>query len=338
VGALTVDRPSVTFIVTCHNYGRYLRQALDSLVNQTLSDLEILVIDDASTDETPHVLEEYRGLPQVRIVSHSTNQGNIASYNAGLRLARGRYVGILSADDYALRADAAARQTAMFEADPRVGLVYSAHTVFDSVGVIRHVVPWSTDGRHPGLQEFRRLMWGNYILHSGALLRREVVDELGPYDPRLSHSGDWDMWLRAAARHDVGYIAEPLYAYRLHQTNMFHRGLPPWRETDQVLLTIERAFASLPGDAPRDLLGARPAVERHGLLQTPWFDLGNGRRKRTAQGLAYAVCRRPATMASGEFWRFLPRVILMSALGRAGYRRLAGRVDRWRGRTAPGVA
>ena len=318
------SRPRVSFVVTSYNYGRYVRQALDSLLNQTLRALEVIVVDDASTDDTPLIIEEYRSEPRVRIVKHAVNIGHIASYNQGLALATGHFIGILSADDFLLRQDAVARQVEMFESDSAVGLVYSAHSIFEDGVLVRHVVPWPNDGVRSGLDEFRSLIWGNYILHSGTLLRSEVARSIGLYDARLPHAGDWDLWLRAAARCAVAYIAEPLYGYRLHHSNMFHNALPPSRETDQVLVTIDRAFAALARDAPQDIRAIRPAVERHGLLQTPWFDLYNGRRKRTWQGLAYAVRKQPALATSGEFWRFMPRLLIMTVGGRWPYRRLVG--------------
>jgi glycosyltransferase involved in cell wall biosynthesis len=338
-GALSQAAPRVTLVVTCYNYGRFLGQALDSVLAQTLRDWEAIVIDDASTDDTGAVVERYRHDPRLRIVRHERRIGNIRSYNEGLEAARGRYVAILSADDYLLRTDGLERQVAAFESDPDVGLVYSAHTIVQEGSPLRQVVPWPNDAVRPGLEEFRKLMWGNYVLHSGAMLRRAVERELGPYETGLTHTGDWDMWLRAAARHPVGYIAEPLYAYRIHGSNMFHRGLPPWRETDQVVTTVDRAFAYLPPDAPADILRARSAVRSHALLQTPWWDLHHGRRGRTWQGFLYALRRRPAVVASGELWRFLPRLLLMTAVGREPYRRATGWVERARRRPgAPAVS
>ena len=325
-----MSRPRVTFVVTCCNYGRFLAQALDSLVAQTLTDWEAIVIDEASTDETQEVLARYVDDGRIRVVTHVQRAGNIRSYNEGLDQAAGRYVGILSADDYLLRDDALERQVAVFESDPRVGLVYSAHSIVQDGSPVRDVVPWPFSAVRPGVEEFRKLMWGNYVLHSGALLRREVERELGPYDLALTHTGDWDMWLRAAARHPVGYVAEPLYAYRIHGTNMFHRGMPPWRETDQVVAAVERAFAHLPPGAPPDIWAARGGVRSHALLQTPWWDLHHGRRGRTWQGFLYALRRRPAVLASAELWRFAPRMLLMTAVGREPYRAATGWLERRR--------
>jgi glycosyltransferase involved in cell wall biosynthesis len=318
--------PAVSMIVTSYNYGRYLPEALDSLLSQSLRDLEAIVIDDASTDDTAEVLKRYSADPRVRIIIHRVNSGNIASYNEGLALARGRYVGILSADDFLISPDALERQVRVFESDPRIGMVYSAHRVLQDGVIVKTVSPWPQDQIQDGLVEFSALMWGNYILHSGTLLSADLARELGPYDQRLRHTGDWDMWMRACARRDVGYIAQPLYAYRLHASNMFHSSITPAEQTAQVVTTIERAFASLPGHAMNRLISRRRSVLRHGYVQTSWFDLYNGRRRRAAAGFAHAVARRPDILVHAEAWRFLARYGVLMAIGRDRYRRL----QRWR--------
>jgi hypothetical protein len=308
-------QPQVSFLVPCYNYGRFLGQAIDSLLSQTLGDLEIIVIDDASTDETAGVLAAYAAEPRVRSLRHAHNRGHIRSYNEGLALAKGRYVGILSADDFCLRTDAVERQVALFEQHPHVGMVYSAHVMLAADGAVIPVRPFAQGGVRSGLAEFRALMWGNYVLHSGTLLRHEVQAALGPYDPTLPQSGDWDLWLRAAAAYDVGYVAEPLYAYRQHPTNMQHAGLAPAAQADQNWRTLNKAFAALPAEAPREVWQARPAALKHALLQTAWFDLYNRRHRRAWQGARYALRRSPAVAASPELWRFLARLSLLTMLG-----------------------
>jgi glycosyltransferase involved in cell wall biosynthesis len=315
-------KTQVTLLVPAYNYGRFIAQTLDSLLSQTLRDLELIVIDDASRDETPDIVLRYASDPRIRVVRHEQNQGHINSYNEGLAMARGQYVGIVSADDYCLRPDALERQVALFTENPRVGMVYSAHVMHDPDGRLTRVGHGAADAVRSGFDEFRSLMWGNYILHSGALLRRDVQSALGPYDPNLPQSGDWDLWLRAAAGYDVGYIAEPLYAYRLHRSNMQSKGIPPARQAEQNVRTLEKAFAALPPDAPADLWQMRAAAVRHALLQTAWFDLRNGRARRGWQAVLYALGQEPTLLASGELWRYLARLGALTCLGRAAYARL----------------
>lgn len=316
------SRPQVSVIVPCYNYGRYVGQAIDSLLSQSLRDIEIIVIDDASTDETAGVLAAYASNPKVRILHHVRNQGHTATFNEGIAAARGEFLALLSADDYCLSADALARQVSLLRDHPRAALAYSAHVLVRGGTVINEVFQGSHDEVRDGLDEFRTLIWGNYIPHSGTLIRRNVQLELGPYDARLPHAGDWDMWLRAAARWDIGYIATPLYAYRMHEANMHHASMSPSFRAEQALLTLARAFESLPPDARADILAARSAAERHALFQAPWFDLFNGRRRRAWQGIGYALRRRPGAVKSWELWTLLLRLLLMSAVGGHRYRRV----------------
>jgi glycosyltransferase involved in cell wall biosynthesis len=318
---IAADNPRVSIICASYNYGQYVAQAVDSLLCQDFDSLEVIVIDDASTDETRSVLARYSGNPRVGLVCHEANQGHIRTYNEGLALARGQFVGLLSADDYCCSRHAVSRVVSMFDDHPSVGMVYSGHSVVRDDQILKLVQPWPGDRVVEGFEEFRRLMWGNYILHSGTLLRRKVQDELGFYDERLTQSGDWDLWLRAAASHDVGYIAEPLFAYRMHGANMQKKGILPSAQADQNVLALERAFRALPPNAPPDILAAEDVARRHALLQTVYFDLFNGNLKRAMMGIQYAVRRNPKSCLSGELPRLMLRLAFSAFLGNARYRR-----------------
>jgi glycosyltransferase involved in cell wall biosynthesis len=286
----------------------------------------VIVIDDASCDHSVLVLQRYASDPRVHIVQHATNRGHIESYNEGLALARGAYIGIVSADDYCLWPDALERQVAVFERFANIGMVYSAHCMLDPDGRMTTVAPMAEDCVRDGLDEFRSLLWGNYILHSGTLLRRDIQQSLGPYDPTLPQSGDWDLWLRAATLARVGYVAEPLWVYRLHRANMQSKGIPPAQQADQNVRTLDKAFASLPPDAPLDILKMRARARQHALLQTAWFDLRNGRRSRAWAGARHALRREPAIVANPELHRFLARLFLRTCIGHARYEVLLDRL------------
>lgn len=328
--------PIITFVVPCYNYGCFVSQAIDSVLTQTLQDVEIIVIDDCSTDHTPEVLSAYAQDDRVRVIRHPENQGHIRTYNEGLALAKGRYVGLLSADDYCLKPYALARQAAIFEAYPHVGLVYSAHLLVPTDGPPAEIKPWPEDYVHAGLDEFRQLMWANYVPASGTLVRREVQHELGPYDARLPHAGDWDMWLRAFARHDVGYIAEPLYGYRLHERNMSHKRISPSRATEDVLLTMDKAFAALPRDARAEMRALRRQAMHHALFRTAWLDLYHGHRSRTWQSVVYALRRHPLLALGKELPILLPQLLLMTVLGKEALWRVMARIKRLLGAAPTG--
>lgn len=311
-------RPQASFVVASHNYGRFVAQAVDSLLSQSCESLEVIVIDDGSIDDTQEVLARYAVEPRVRVICHQQRQGHIRTYNEGLAIAEGRFVGLLSADDYCLDLGAVERQIRVFEEHPSVGMVYSAFVLAKGGGTMMKTIPWPEDYVRSGIEEFRNLMWSNYIPASGTLVRREVQAELGGYEPLLPHCADWDMWLRAAARHDVGYIAEPMYAYRVHDSNMSHATVPPAQAADELVLALERGFDALPTVFPDDIGRARAGALRHALLQTVWVDYWHARRARSWQGLVHALRRRPSMLGHREFWSLVPRLLMMTALGRAG--------------------
>ncbi|MGO4433768.1 glycosyltransferase family 2 protein, partial [Paenarthrobacter sp. RAF9] len=116
--------PTVSVVVPCYNYGHYLPQAVGSALAQEGVDVEVIVVDDASTDGSAAVAWRLASSdPRISVVHHATNQGHIATYNDGLARAGGRYVTLLSADDL-LAPGALARAAALMEANPRVGMVY----------------------------------------------------------------------------------------------------------------------------------------------------------------------------------------------------------------------
>jgi glycosyltransferase involved in cell wall biosynthesis len=319
--------PRVSVIVTCYNYGRFVAEAVDSLLGQTFQDLEVIVVDDASPDNSRAVLlERYADHPRVRLVLHDQNQGHIRSYNEGLGLARGEFMGVLAADDFCLRSDAVARQVAVFDAHPRIGFVYSAYAMVDvSSKPFRSFQPFEHDYVRDGFDEFRSLMFANYVPHSGTLVRRACHEGIGWYDTALPHAGDWDLWLRVASRYDVGYIAEQLFAYRVHGTNMSIARYSPAHANGEVLLTIEKAFASLPSDTPPDIVAQRRNAIHHALLKTTWGDRSLGRIRRAWEGLLDAAKRDPSLLQTKLFYAALVRLTVLTVVGHQRYERLVNR-------------
>jgi glycosyltransferase involved in cell wall biosynthesis len=215
-------RPSVTVVIPCYNYGHYLPIAVGSALSQDGVDVEAIVIDDASPDGSADVVCKLAAADdRIRPILHSSNRGHIATYNEGLRQARGDYVVLLSADD-ALTPGALARATALLEANPSVGLVYGHPVVFDEV--LPHVSPevrnWTIWSGREWLE--RRCRTGrNCIMNPEAVLRTSVQHAIGGYDPNLPHSGDLEMWMRAATVSDVGRVNGPAQGfYRIHVNSM----------------------------------------------------------------------------------------------------------------------
>jgi glycosyltransferase involved in cell wall biosynthesis len=327
--------PRVSFVVPTYNYVRFVPHAVESLLAQSFRALEVIVIDDASTDGTDETLAAFAGDPRVRLVRHAVNQGHIRTYNEGIGMARGDFVGLLSADDLCLDREAVARQVAVFDADPEVGLVYPAQAYVDDAGRLLGVAaPWDEDHVWDGLDEFGHLVFTNYVPASGPLVRRTCHDALGRYDERLPHAGDWDLWLRICSRYRVGYLAEPLYGYRMHGVNMHHHTVTPRQATGEHVLTVDRAFAAMPSGAPRAVRRLRrPALRQVALSVIDW-EKGHGRTGRAWRLALHGLRRSPDLLLARQFYAVLAKLALVTGLGRGRAVRLASFLGRRVGHVA----
>lgn len=217
-------RPSVSIVVPCYKYGHYLPYCVASLLEQPGVEVDVLIVDDASPDDSGEVAEQLADRhDNVELLRHTTNRGHIQTYNDGLARARGDYVVLLSADDL-LTPGALERSTSLMEAFPSVGLVYghlleltgeelpSARTTASS---------WSVwDG--PEWIRTMCLSSKSNVTSPEVVMRTSVHREIGLYRSDLPHSGDMEMWMRAAAVADVGRVngADQAY-YRVHPDSMF---------------------------------------------------------------------------------------------------------------------
>jgi glycosyltransferase involved in cell wall biosynthesis len=215
-------RPAVTVVIPCYNYGHYLPIAVGSVLEQPGVDVRVIVIDDASSDGSSAVARELASADdRVRAIVHETNRGHIATYNEGLRQAETAYVALLSADD-ALPAGSLARATALLEANPSVGLVYGHPITFtdDLPPTSTSVRSWTVWSGEEWIE--RRCRTGrNCIVNPEVLMRTSVQHAIGGYDPELPHSGDFEMWLRAASVSDIGRVNGSTQGlYRIHASSM----------------------------------------------------------------------------------------------------------------------
>ncbi|MFD2080547.1 Glycosyl transferase family 2 [Actinopolymorpha cephalotaxi] len=217
---------SVTVIIPCHNYGRFLAESVRSSLDQDEIDVHALIIDDASTDDTPRIARKLAaGDSRVSYVRHDHNHGHIATYNEGLDLADTEYTVLGSADDLLARG-ALRRAVTIMEAEPAVGFVYGVARPF--VGPPPQQVdadaPYSYI-THAGQEWFASayLLGRNIPSAPSVVVRSSLQKQLEGYNPDLPHSGDLERWLRLALHGDVATVLGVDQAfYRLHDTNM-HR-------------------------------------------------------------------------------------------------------------------
>jgi glycosyltransferase involved in cell wall biosynthesis len=327
-------RPLVSVVIPCYNYARYLPEAVASVMTQTGVDLDVIILDDASTDGSPETAKALAaGDERIRLVLHSQNQGHIASYNDGLSRVQGEYVVLLSADDL-LAPGSLARSTALMEAHAEVGLVYGYAQEFqDKVTPIADIRPsWSV---WTG-EEWTRIMsrrGSNIIVNPEAVLRRSIMERLGGYRPDMPHSADMELWLRAADIGSVGRINGSVQAfYRVHGMNMHLMDFGGGLADIQARRHVFEFHASVPGTAlnrqPELLRTARHALAVEAVRAANQALDKGGVTASVARDLVEFAVATDATVTGSALWR----AYRTRERGRMSvYQRwLSGKVDNWR--------
>jgi len=194
--------------MSVYNAATWVHDAVESVLTQTVPDLELIVIDDGSTDATPATLAGVRD-PRLR-VERRPHAGLTRSLNVGLALCRAPLIARLDADDLALP-EKLARQRAFLDAHPDVGLLGTGAREFDAAGrAIRDVRPPASDAA------IRRvLIRRNPFIHCSVVVRRTVLDRVGGYDEALCVAQDYDLWLRIGRVTRLANLPEPLVVRRL---------------------------------------------------------------------------------------------------------------------------
>ena len=233
--------PLVTVAVACYNQGRFLGEAIESALGQTHGRVEVVVVDDGSTDDTPDVAARY---PEVRTV-RQPNAGLSAARNTGAREARGAFVVFLDADDR-LRLDAVAAGLACFRDHPASAFVSGGYVCVASDGApLAEPEPFARD-----VTPYLQLLRGNYIgMHAAVMYRRDVLLAAGGFDPSLPACEDYDLYLRLARDHPAASHEAVVAEYRIHDENMSHDAslmLPA------VLRVLDRQREAVRGDPRRE--------------------------------------------------------------------------------------
>jgi glycosyltransferase involved in cell wall biosynthesis len=212
---MTTDSPKVSVVIPTFNEADsgYLAQAIQSVVDSTFRDFEVIVIDDGSTDETGAVVDRFSdGVRYHR----QENRGTAAARNTGVKLARGEYIALLDDDDLFLP-HRLERQVPVLDRNPQVALVYGQAIRFHEATGEEEVWPIGeaiAEGRI-----FDRLFYHNMIPALTVLARRSVIENLGGFNESLRCTDDWELWLRICSDHEVRAIPEPLARFRWHAGN-----------------------------------------------------------------------------------------------------------------------
>ncbi len=235
--------PNVSFVVPCYKLAHLLPECIDSILAQTYTDFEVLIMDDCSPDSTPEVARSFKDR-RVQHIRNEPNLGHLRNYNKGISLSRGKYVWLISADDYLRSHDLLRRYVEVLEADAKVGYAFcpgfGVGVGFDTQIMGCYSVRNDRDRIIPGHVLLKKLLRGNFLLTASGMVRRECYEKISVFPLDMPWAGDWYLWAVFALHFDVGYFAEPMVCYRKHELSMtnalFQKGAELCCEEDVAVL------------------------------------------------------------------------------------------------------
>ncbi len=236
---MTAEGPGVSVVIPAYNYARYLPSAIESVLAQTYSHLEVIVVDDGSTDTTREIVAGYAD-PRVRYIWQS-NAGLSAARNTGIRAAAMEYVGFLDADDRWRPGFLSEVMGRFARLEPQYAAIATVTERIDENGA-----PWPSPRFNfdkEGELTSRHFILRNRPLSSSVVVRRIAFEECGFFDTALRSSEDRDMWIRITARHRFWLAGSPLAVIRRHGANMSKNAMRMKRNSRDVILKAWRAQA-----------------------------------------------------------------------------------------------
>lgn len=275
--------PSVSVLLPVYNGERYLRQAIASICNQSWTDVELIVVDDGSTDNTPIILAECAACDQrLVLLRHVENRGIVAALNAGLAHARGEYVARQDADDWSFP-NRLAKQVQFLNDHPHIAVVGTAAFTLPGPDSPRQIWRRPT---HPALLGWR-LLFSNPLIHTSVLFRRQVIAEAGGYSMQFPYAEDYDLWTRLNATHQQTNLADILVTRRLGIGVSTRYAL---LQRTSIMQIMQQSITRLLGEPLLlEEIAALYQIERGQRFHAP---VGFKRMKQIHQTLFAAYCRR----------------------------------------------
>ncbi len=298
--------PKVSVVIPAYNAMAYLPETLESVLRQTVTDFEVLIINDGSSD---HIVQWVAQItdPRVKLISQQ-NQGVSVARNTGLAHAQGEYMAFLDADDL-WEPTKLEKQVQYLEDKPEVGLVYSWTALIDERGnPTGRVYAFDAEGN-----VWEQLLVGDPISNgSSCMVRRSCFETVGVFDRSLTSAEDYDMWLRIAARYPFAVVREPLTLYRQHFSSVSKNRQ---RMLQSLRTVIEKAFQSV----PLEKLYLRNRVYAGINLDLAWLAIDERDYKKAAHFRKQALLHHPQIRYSEKCMRLSLALTLIRWFGPQGY-------------------
>lgn len=205
--------PRVSVLMPAYNSEKYIAEAIESILSQTFTDFEFIIINDGSTDDTAKIVRKYaRRDPRIKFIDNKRNQGLIAVLNQGLDLCTGEYIARMDSDDIS-RPERFKLQVDYMDTHPNVGVVGGKIRVFGSLTCIPEY--------SPTIKLFDLLIYGSRVSHPTAMIRTSVLrNNKIYYDPKYPHAEDYGFWVSIARVSEIHNLQTVLLDYRWHDTNV----------------------------------------------------------------------------------------------------------------------
>jgi len=275
--------PDVSVIVPTHNRAHLVAEAVDSVLAQTFGNLEVIVIDDGSTDNTLEVLQTFSD-SRIRVIRQN-NLGISGARNTGIRAARGKYIAFLDSDDIWLP-ELLATEVPVLEERPEIDIVYAKAQAMDAAGNPKPQTLGTTE-RFPG-EYLRSMLYGFFGCLPTTILRRECFDSVGLFDESLKGRVDWDMFLRMSQYHRFRFINRVLARYRFHEGRTTGPKSPVFREVTQNHITVLDTFFAQP-ELSEDILSFKNTAYRNAYLAAGMQFLNTGNRREAISCFVHAM-------------------------------------------------
>jgi GT2 family glycosyltransferase len=200
--------PKISVVMSVHNGSKYLKDAVESILNQTFQDFEFIIVNDASTDDTEEILKQFDD-SRIKIIKNPENLGLTKSLNIGIKAAKGEYIARMDADDISLphRFEI---QVNFLENNPDYALVGSKFYNIDESGNTKSLIDVPLDN----LSIHETLKKNNCFAHGSIIMKKDAFLTVGGYNEQFKFAQDYDLWLRLAEAYKVANIEEPLYQCR----------------------------------------------------------------------------------------------------------------------------
>ncbi|HXZ45064.1 MAG TPA: glycosyltransferase [archaeon] len=261
--------PLISVVMAALDGEKYLEEALGSILGQSFRDFEFIIINDGSTDNTASILQRYADLDARLRPFHQRNRGVTAALNMGCRVARGKYIARMDADDIACP-DRFERQVDFLERHPAVAVLGGAIELINGKGAPIRRVRFPVEDRQ--IKEI--LPPGNCFSHPSIMMRKDAFDAMGGYRMPFLHAEEYDLWLRMAECYDLANLPDVLLYYRIHARQVTARHLRQQVVSDLAAKATARIRRATGQDPPLPAPGvnadslATLAVSRDRLTDT----------------------------------------------------------------------